>query len=67
MWQVRPGETAHAQAVAEWEHDDAHGLLGGTPLIDPVIGLAFAGSDPSSAIPRVPSSAAPPRSPGLSA
>jgi predicted dinucleotide-binding enzyme len=32
-----------------------------------VIGLAFAGTDPSSAIPHVPSSAAPPRSPSLSA
>lgn len=32
-----------------------------------VIGLAFAGTDPNSAIPRVPSSAAPPRSPSLSA
>jgi hypothetical protein len=32
-----------------------------------VIGLAFAGTDPSSAIPRVPSSAAPPHPPSVSA
>jgi predicted dinucleotide-binding enzyme len=32
-----------------------------------VIGLAFAGTDPSSAIPRVPSSATPPRPPSVSA
>jgi 8-hydroxy-5-deazaflavin:NADPH oxidoreductase len=30
-----------------------------------VIGLAFAGTDPNSAIPRVPSPAAPPRSPSV--